>query len=103
MARLSIPAKAALATAAYFALSVAVLASFNLGLAPPLERLLSLLAAPALFLMAIWTPLLRPLGLASGDWLAAPTLPGALLLIALYAALAYLAATAALRLMRRKV
>lgn len=102
MARLSTPAKAALATAAYFVLSVAALASFNLGLAPPLERLLTLLAAPALLLMAVWTPLLRPLGLASGEWLAAPTLPGALLLIALYAALAYLAAAVVLRLARRK-
>lgn len=101
MARLTIPAKAALATAAYFALSVAALASFNLGLPGPLEQLLSLLAAPALVLMALWTPLLRPLGLASGEWMAAPTLPGALLLIALYAALAYLLATLALRFFRR--
>ncbi len=103
MARLSTPAKAAIATAAYFVLSVAMLASFNLGLPPPLEQLLSLLAAPALLLMLIWTPLLRPLGLASGEWLSGPTLPGALLIIAVYAALAYLLTTLALRLIRRQV
>lgn len=102
MARLSTPSKAAAATAAYFVLSVAALASFNLGLPPALEQALSLLAAPALVLMGLWTPLLRPLGLASGEWLAAPTLPGALLLIALYAALAYLATALLLRLIRRQ-
>jgi hypothetical protein len=103
MARLSTPAKAAVFTAAYFVLSVAALASFNLGLPPALEQALSLLAAPALILMAVWTPVLQPLGLASGEWLAAPTLPGALLLIALYAALAYLATALGLRLFRRNI
>lgn len=103
MVHLSTPAKAALATALYFVLSVAALVSFNLGLPAALEQLLSLLAAPALVLMGLWTPLLRPFGLASGEWLAAPTLPGALLLIALYAALAYLATLLALRLFRRGI
>lgn len=101
MARLSTPVKAALATAVYFLFSVAMLASFNFGLPSPLEQLLSLLAAPALLLLAVWTPLLRPLGLSSGEWLTAPTLPGALLLVALYAALAYLTTALALRLIRR--
>jgi hypothetical protein len=102
MARPTTPAIAALATAAYFLLSVGILASFNLGLPPQLERVLSIVAAPALFLLAIWTPILRPLGLAGGEWVAAPTLPGALLLIALYAVLAYLATALALRLFRRE-
>ena len=102
MPRLSIPARTALATAAYFALSAGILLSFNLGLPPQLERVLSMVAAPALFLMALWTPALRPLGLASGEWLMAPTLTGALLLIALYAALAYLVAALMLRLFRRE-
>ncbi|MES2076972.1 MAG: hypothetical protein V4462_15275 [Pseudomonadota bacterium] len=78
-------------TAAYFVLSVAALASFNLGLPPALEQALSLFAAPALLLLAAWTPLLRPLGLASGEWLAAPTAPACLALIVFYALIAYLA------------
>ena len=82
--------KAAGWTAAYFVLSVAALASFNLGLPPALEQALSLFAAPALLLLAVWTPLLRPLGLASGEWLAAPTAPACLALIVFYALIAYL-------------
>jgi hypothetical protein len=102
MARLSTPASAALATAAYFVLSVGILASFNLGLPPQLEHVLSIVAAPAVFLMAVWTPILQPLGLATGEWFAAPTLPGALLLIAVYAVLAYLATALVLRFFRRE-
>lgn len=102
MARLSTPVKAALVSAVYFVFSVAVVSSFNLGLPPLLERVLSMVAAPALLLLALWAPLLRPLGLATGEALAAPTLPGALLLIVLYAGLAYLATKLVLHLFRRK-
>jgi hypothetical protein len=91
MARLSTPAKAALAIAAYFMFSVGSVASFNAGLPPQLERLLSAIAAPALLLMGVWAPLLHPLGLATGEWFAVPTLPGALVLTALYSTFAYLA------------
>jgi hypothetical protein len=79
------------------------LARFNLGLPHIVERVLSLLAAPALVLMGLWTPVLRPLGLTSGELLAVPTLPGGLLLIALYAALAYIMAKLALHVFRRTV
>lgn len=98
---LGMPAKAALLTALYLALSVAAVASFNQGLPPALEQLLSLLAAPGLFLILIWTPLLRPFGLVTGEWLSAPSFLGGVLQIALYTALAFLATGLALRLFRR--
>jgi hypothetical protein len=64
---------------------------------------LSLLAAPALVLMGLWTPVLGPLVLTNGELLAVPTLSGGLLLIALYAALAYIMAKLALHVFRRTV
>jgi hypothetical protein len=79
------------------------LASFNLGLPHIVERVLSLLAAPALVLMGLWTPVLGPLVLTNGELLAVPTLSGGLLLIALYAALAYIMAKLALHVFRRTV
>jgi hypothetical protein len=89
MKRRQIPAVAAGITAAYFVLSIGAVASFALG--PPrwLEQCLSGLAAPAVLLLLVWNPMLRPLGLTSGEWFAVPSWPACLLIIAIYASLVY--------------
>jgi hypothetical protein len=81
---------AALLTPVYFGASIGALQLlvFN----PPswLEQLISLFAAPAVILLTIWNPVLKPLGMVSGEWYTVPNLAACLLLVALYAALAYL-------------
>ena len=93
-------AKAALGVSAYLAGCAAILASFNLGLPAWLEQALSLLIAPGMIAVTAWTPLLRALGLAGGEWLVAPSAAGFALVVLLYAVIAY-GATALLARLRR--
>lgn len=62
-----------------------------IALNPPswLETLLSVFAAPGVFALLLWRPLLRPLGLTGGDMINIPTLLGFALLLIFYCALAY--------------
>lgn len=80
---------AALLTAAYFGLSLGALQL--LAWQPPgwLEQLISLFAAPAVILLAIWVPVLRPLGLTSGEYFVMPNLPATVVLVAFYGLAAY--------------
>lgn len=82
-------AKAALGAAGYLVACAAIMASFNLGLPAWLEFVLSLLIAPGLIAVTACAPLLRGLGLTSGEWLVAPSAPGFLLVVLVYAGLAY--------------
>jgi len=82
-------AKAALGAVGYLVVCAAVMASFNLGLPAWLELALSVLIAPGLLAVTAWTPLLRALGLTSGEWLAAPSAPGFVLVVLVYAGIAY--------------
>ena len=70
--------------AAWLLVSLTILYSFNLGMPMALEQALSLLAAPALLALGAWTPLLRPLGLTTGQWWALPSPLGCALIIAIY-------------------
>jgi hypothetical protein len=87
--RRHIPALAAAATAAYFLLAIGAIRAFALGLPGWLEATLSALAAPAVILLLAWNPLLAPLGMTAGEAVVVPTLLPCLLIIALYAAVAY--------------
>ncbi|WP_257451073.1 hypothetical protein [Archangium lipolyticum] len=89
MNRRLVPAWAAGITVAYFVLSLGSVWSFSLGPPAWLEQGLSLLAAPALLLLLVWNPLLRPLGLTSGEWVVGPSGPACVLLILMYASLVY--------------
>ncbi|UMR29141.1 hypothetical protein MJ904_18855 [Massilia sp. MB5] len=89
MSRRHAPAMAAIATAAYFVLSIGALRAFAFDLPAELEQVLSMLAAPAMVLLLVWNPILHPLGLTSGEWVMAPNGAITLLIIALYSALAY--------------
>lgn len=84
------PAMAAVLTAAYFIFAIGAIASFNLNLPPWLEQTLSLLAAPGVLLLLAWNPVLRPLGMVSGEAVSAPNALACVLIVALYAALAWL-------------
>ncbi|MBQ5938413.1 MULTISPECIES: hypothetical protein [unclassified Massilia] len=84
------PLLAAALTAAYFGAAIGAVASFNLGLPPWLEQALSLLAAPAVLLLLVWNPVLRPLGLLHGEAVALPKGWVCVLLVLLYAGLVYL-------------
>jgi hypothetical protein len=55
---------------------------------------LSLLCAPGLILRAVWTPLLRPFGMVSGERVSAPKGYAWVVLIAFYAGAACLLARA---------
>ena len=83
------PLLAALLTVAYFGLGLAALQL--LALQPPnwLEQLISLFAAPAVILLSLWNPLLKRFGLTSGEWFVMPGLGASVVLIALYALLAF--------------
>ena len=54
-----------------------------------LELALSVLIAPGLLAVTAWTPLLRAPGLTSGEWLVAPSVPGFVLVVLVYAGIAY--------------
>ena len=92
---------AALATAAYFMLSLGALQLLALDPPPWLEQTISALAMPAMLLLAIWNPVLAPLGMVSGEWWTMPNFPASLLLIALYAAIAGLAGAGIARIKQR--
>lgn len=94
-------AKAALGAAGYLVACAAAIASFNLGLPAWLELALSLLIAPGLIAVSAWTPLLRGLGLASGEWLVGPSALGFALVVVVYAGVAYGAVSVLGRLRRR--
>lgn len=84
-----LPWIAAAATGAYLMLSVGVLRLFDRGVPSWLEGLLSLLVAPAFALLTLWNPLLRRLGLSRGEWVIAPSPLAFVVLVVLYAALAF--------------
>lgn len=83
------PRLAALLTAAYFSLGLGSLQL--LALQPPgwLEQLISLFAAPAVVLLVVWVPLLRPFGLTSGEYLVLPNGCSTVVLVALYTLAVY--------------
>lgn len=85
---------AAVYIVAYFGLSFAALQL--LAFAPPnwVEQAISLFAAPAVFLLAVWNPLLRPLGMVTGEWFVLPNLAASIFLVGLYAAFSCLVARA---------
>jgi hypothetical protein len=82
-------ARLALGAAFYLVACAGVLASFNLGLPSWLELTLSALIAPGIIAVTAWNPVLRLLGLTSGEWIAVPSAPGFLLVVLVYAGLAY--------------
>lgn len=96
-----LPLLSAALTAAYFVFSLGVLAAFNLGLPIWLEHALSIVIAPAIVLLVAWNPVLRPLGMVSGEWVVGPNAWGCVLLIGAYSALAYLVAALINRRRRR--
>lgn len=91
-ARRHIPALAAAITAAYFLLAIGAVRAFALGLPGWLEQALSVLAAPGIIALLAWNPVFAPLGMTAGEAVVVPTLLPCLLIIALYAGLAYLVA-----------
>lgn len=92
---------AAAATAGYFVATAGVFQLFNWGVPRAVEQVLSALVLPAVLLMGLWDPLLKRLGWSRGDWFAAPTLPGFVLVTAVYAALAFVLALLVVRLLQR--
>lgn len=75
--------------AGYFCSTAALVASFNLGLPAWLEIPLSVVVAPAAFAILVVTPVLRELGLTSGEWYVLPSLLGFVLVVAFYALIAW--------------
>ena len=78
------PRITALLTAAYFGLGLGSLQLLAFQPHPWLEQLISIFAAPAVMLLVIWVPLLRPLGLTSGEYIVMPNGPSTIALVALY-------------------
>ena len=95
--------RTALIVAAYFVLSFGALQLLNFGPPSWVEQTISFLATPAVILLAIWTPALKPLGMVSGEWLIMPNALAVVLLVFAYAALAYVAALIVSRLLARAV
>lgn len=89
---------AALCTAGYFCLSIGAMYMLNWHLPFWMERTISVLATPAVILLTIWNPVLRPLGLTTGEWYVLPNLVGCLVVVTVYAAMAFLLAWMILRL-----
>jgi len=81
--------RAALIVAAYFSLSFAGLLLLDAQPAAWVEQAISLLATPAMLLIGVWVPVLRPLGWTTGEWIVMPNGVACVALIAGYAALAY--------------
>ena len=73
----SVPLLCAILTSTYFLLAISIFHLLNKGIPPLLEQILCLLAAPALFLLSLWTPILKHLGLTTGDfwWFPYPQVP----------------------------
>lgn len=90
------------AVAGYLCGCALLLASFNLNLPAWLEAGLSLLIAPGLFALLAPVPLLKAVGLASGDGVAGPSLAGFVLLVVSYALVARGLVTAWLWLAERR-
>jgi hypothetical protein len=89
MIKRTLPWKLAVATLGYFGASIGALSALNLGLPMWLEQLVSLLGTPALILLTAWNPLLKRLGMVSGEWITLPSALGCIVLMILYAVLAY--------------
>lgn len=75
--------------AGYFVLSIGLLYLLNVGVPMWLEQLISAFAAPAVMSIVLWNPVLRPLGLTTGEWFTAPSLLASLSIVAFYTLLAF--------------
>jgi hypothetical protein len=85
----------------YFAFTALVFKLFNWGVPAAVEQVLSAVVAPAVLLLALWTPLLKRLGWAQGEWFSVPSPPGFLLLVLVYAALGFGATVLLCRMLSR--
>ena len=82
-------ALAAAATAAYLLATRGAFWLVDRGVPPWLETVLSAAAAPGVFALLAWVPLLKRLGLARGEMVSVPGPLAFVVITALYAALAY--------------
>ena len=98
---LTAPGIAAAATVGYMLASVGLIWTLNLGIPHFIEQFFSLLAAPALLIMLIWVPLLRKLGMTSGELYVGPNFIGLVLLLIFYGGVAYGVTWCICRLLRR--
>lgn len=80
---------AAIGVAIWLIASLAAVYSINLGLPTALEQVLTVLAVPGLFALTVSNPILRPIGLTTGEWWTLPSPAGCLLVIVTYCSLAY--------------
>jgi hypothetical protein len=92
---------APLITAAYYFLSVGLLYLLNLGVPAWIEQAISIFAAPAAFSLLVWNPVLKDLGLASGEWIVAPSFPAFLFIVSAYSLLVFFVSWCCCRLFRR--
>ena len=88
---MSAPALAAATTVAYMLATPGAFWLINRGVPPWLETVLSAAAAPGVFALLAWVPLLKRLGLglARGEMFSLPGPLAFVLITALYATLAY--------------
>lgn len=84
--------------AGYFVLSIGLLYLLNIGVPMWLEQLISAFAAPAVLSIVLWNPVLKPLGLTTGEWFTAPSLPASVAIVAFYTLVAFAFAMLAKRL-----
>ena len=75
--------------AGYFVLSIGMLSLINIGVPMWLEQLISAFAAPAVLSIVVWNPILKPLGLTTGEWFTAPSLPIFFIIVVVYALVAF--------------
>lgn len=80
---------AAIAVVAYLVSTVGVFGLIDCGVPPWLEASLSLVAAPGVFALLLWVPVLKRIGLTQGEWVTVPDPFGFLMITALYALIVF--------------
>jgi hypothetical protein len=84
-----IPWLASAITISYFVASVGLIRLLEFSVPAWLEQIISLVAAPGIILLTIWNPVLKRLGMVSGEWVVVPSIGGFLVLVSGYAIIAY--------------
>lgn len=91
---------AAITTVVYLLSAVGVFKLIDRGVPPWAEAAMSLIAAPGVYALLAWVPLLKRLGLAKGEMVTVPGPLGFALIAVLYAAIAFIAVSLVVRALR---
>lgn len=91
----------AVAVVAYLLATVGAFKLIGRGVPPWLEAAISLAAAPGVFALTVWVPLLKRIGLTRGEMVTVPDPIGFVLVTALYALIVFAAVALLARVIQR--